>query len=223
MTRGVIWDLDGTLVDSLHGIALSLNHALVQLGHPPHEVEVIRSFIGNGAQDLARRAAPQGLVDAGVEPERVAAEIESAFKADYATRWVEGTEPYPGVMDLLKNLHAAGVRQAVLSNKPHPFTTEIVARIFPQGVFQAVMGQMAEFPKKPEPDAALHLIEQWGLAPDECLFIGDSSVDAETAARAGMPFLLVAWGYQKEEEKARLASCEQVPDVPALGRRLLEA
>jgi phosphoglycolate phosphatase len=217
MMRGVIWDLDGTLVDSLPAISLSLNHALAQLGHPQHAVEAVRSFIGNGASDLARRAVPPGVVD----PEKVAADIEAAFKADYATRWVEGTEPYPGVIDLLKKIHAAGVRQAVLSNKPHPFTTEIVARIFPPGVFDAVMGQSAEFPKKPEPDAALHLIEQWGLVPEDCLFIGDSSVDAETAARAGMPFLLVAWGYQKEEEKPRLASCEQVPDVPALGRRLL--
>ena len=189
MRGGVIFDLDGTLVDSLPGIAGSLNRALASLGFDQHADPDVRRFIGNGSYELARQASPKGT------PNEAILAVERAFKEDYATTWPEGTVPYDGIPELLKMLAAAGVRMAVLSNKPHPFTVEIVERLFPGVPLDPVLGHRPEAPRKPHPDAAIQISRMWGEDPSACLFIGDSTIDLETAARAGMRPLAVAWGY----------------------------
>jgi phosphoglycolate phosphatase len=121
--------------------------------------------------------------------------VEDAFKDDYALTWPDGTAPYDGVQACLDKLAAAGFRLAVLSNKPHPFTVEIVQRVFPGLPFEPVLGQRAGTPRKPHPDAALQIARHWGIAADACRFIGDSTVDLETARAAGIPAIAVGWGY----------------------------
>jgi phosphoglycolate phosphatase len=203
MRPGLIFDLDGTLVDSLPGIAASLNRSLGRLGLPTHGSREIRTFIGNGSLELARKAVPAG------SPDDLAHQVEAAFKQDYALTWPDGTAPYPGIPECLAALAAAGFPLAILSNKPHPFTVEIVERIFPGVPFDPVLGQRPETPRKPDPEAALQIARFWGFPPENCRFIGDSTIDIATARAAEIPAVAVAWGYH---------------DLPALqtaGARLL--
>jgi phosphoglycolate phosphatase len=189
MRPGLIFDLDGTLVDSLPGIAASLNRSLGLLGLPVHSSPAIRTFIGNGSLELARKAVPAG------SPDDLAHQVEAAFKEDYALTWPDGTAPYPGIPECLATLAAAGFPMAILSNKPHPFTVEIVARLFPGVPFDPVLGQRPETPRKPDPEAALQIARHWGLIPENCRFIGDSTIDIATARAAGIPAVAVSWGY----------------------------
>lgn len=188
-TAGLIFDLDGTLIDSLPGIAASLNRSLEIQGFDPHGHPDVRRFIGNGSYELARRALPEG------SPHELVLAVEEGFKQDYAVTWPEGTAPYPGIRELLEKLAVRGQRLAILSNKPHPFTVEIVARLFPGVPFDPVTGQREDLRRKPFPDAALWIAGKWDLLPEQCLFIGDSTVDLETARAAGMPPIATAWGY----------------------------
>jgi phosphoglycolate phosphatase len=178
MRPGLIFDLDGTLVDSLPGIAASLNRSLSHLGLPIHGSAAVRTFIGNGSLELARKAVPAG------SPDDLAHQVEAAFKEDYALTWPDGTAPYPGIPECLATLAAAGFPMAILSNKPHPFTVEIGARLFPGVPFDPVLGQRPETPRKPDPEAALQIARFWGFPPESCRFIGD-----------GIPAVAVAWGY----------------------------
>lgn len=190
MTRpGLIFDLDGTLVDSLPGIAASLNRGLNLFDLPTHGSPAVRTFIGNGSLELARKAVPAG------SPNDLAHQVEAAFKEDYALTWPDGTAPYPGIPECLDILAAAGFPMAILSNKPHPFTVEIVHRLFPGVPIDPVLGQRPETPRKPDPEAALQIARHWGLNPENCRFIGDSTIDIATARAAGIPAVAVAWGY----------------------------
>lgn len=217
MRPGLIFDLDGTLVDSLPGIAASLNRSLRQLGLPTHDTAAVRSFIGNGSLELARKAAPAG------SPDELARRIEAAFKVDYAATWPDGTAPYAGIPECLAALAAAGFPLAVLSNKPHDFTVEIVERLFPRLPFAPVFGQRPEIPRKPDPEAALQIARHWGLAPEQCRFIGDSTIDLATAAAAGIPAVAVAWGYHDAADLAAAGADSPLATVadlaPALGLR----
>jgi phosphoglycolate phosphatase len=189
MNRALIFDLDGTLVDSLPGITHSLNLALTGLNLPTHSPEAVRGFIGNGSRVLVTRAAPEGS-----EIERIDS-LENAFKIDYDVSWPAGTFPYPGIVELLENLQALKIPLAVLSNKPHPFTDAIVARLFPEIRFSAVIGQRDGIPHKPNPTGALEIAATFGLEPENCLLIGDSTIDLETGRNAGMRTVAVNWGY----------------------------
>lgn len=189
MKYGIIFDLDGTLVDSLPSIARSLNRALAQHSLSTHTTSAVRGFIGAGARMLVHRASP---ADSSAE---LRGKIEAAFQADYEISWPAGTSPYPGIVELLERLQAEKFPLAVLSNKPHPFTTVIVAKLFPQIHFKAVIGQLPGIPHKPAPNAALEIAGIFNLTPQQCLLIGDSTIDLETAKNAAMPAISVAWGY----------------------------
>jgi phosphoglycolate phosphatase len=210
----LIFDLDGTLVDSLPGIAASLNRALESLGQAVHVTAAIRGFIGNGSLELARRALPEGA------PDELACRLEDAFKQDYAVTWPEGTAPYPGIPECLARIAAAGVRMAVLSNKPHPFTVEIVARLFPGVAFDLVLGQRPETPRKPDPEAALQIARHWGMAAENCRFIGDSTIDLATARAAGMTAVAVAWGYHDGAALEAAGAAVLVKEVAELAAAL---
>ena len=186
---GLIFDLDGTLVDSLPGIAASLNRSLASLGLPSHPHSAVRSFIGDGAKMLVRRALG-GNASAEVE-----AEVITLFASDYGMKWAEGTTVFPGVSELLEELRMRGSRLAVLSNKPHQFTTEIVTQLFPAGTFQAVLGHRDGLLHKPDPQGAIEITRALGIGPAQCVIIGDSTIDLETATGAGMKSIGVTWGY----------------------------
>jgi phosphoglycolate phosphatase len=211
---GLIFDLDGTLVDSLPGIAASLNRALASMDLPTHPPDAVRTFIGNGSLMLARRAAPAGVDEARVR------EVETRFKADYDETWPEGTRPFEGVPELLADLAAEGRALAVLSNKPDPFTVEIVRRLFPRISFGVILGHREGSPLKPDPTSALEAVAALGLTPESCRFIGDSTVDIETARRAGIPPLAVTWGYH-DPDPLRAAGAETLAASVSELRRIL--
>lgn len=206
MKRVLLFDLDGTLIDSLPGIAGALNRSLIASRLPGHELAAVRSFIGDGARMLVERAAAEA-------PLEILDALEAAFKTDYDTSWPEGTLVYEGITAMLEHFQAAGHPLAVVSNKPHAFTTATVARLFPAIRFAEVCGQRPGIPHKPDPSGALGIAATLGRAPAECVFVGDSTIDAETARRAGMTFVAVTWGYH-DREPLRKSSPAAVIDTP---------
>ena len=191
----IIFDLDGTLLDTLADIGDSVNLMLAEYGFSGHTTDDYRRFIGNGIQMLVTRALPvQGrseeMIDACV---RRAREI-------YWENWNRKTRPYDGITDLLDNLTKMGLPLAVLSNKPHDFTVRYVNAYFNECDFKVVMGQSDQFPVKPDPASALDIARQMGLPPSRFLFVGDSAVDMKTATAAGMHSVGVAWGFRGPKE-----------------------
>ncbi len=213
--KGLIFDLDGTLVDSLQGIAASLNHALAEAGLPTHPMNAVRGFIGNGARILMTRAAPKDADDALLE------RLENSFKADYDVTWPGGTFPYDGINELLEALQTKGIPLAVLSNKPHQFTSTIVAQVFPSIDFKVVLGQLPDIPHKPDPAGALEIANLFGLLPGECTVIGDSTMDLETARNAGMAAIAVTWGFH-DREQLIAAGAISLADSPAAVLAMLD-
>jgi phosphoglycolate phosphatase len=204
----VIFDLDGTLVDSLPGIAASLNRSLSAHALPEHPRAAIRGFVGDGLRTLVQRAAPAGTDAAGIDS------LIGVFKADYALTWADGTKAYPGIHGLLIELMKSGFQLAVLSNKTHAFTVEMARGLFPGIHFSEVLGQRDGSPHKPHPAGALQISLTLGAAPENCVVIGDSTIDIETAANAGMKAIGVSWGYHN---RARLlaAGAETIIDHPS--------
>ncbi|MCX8496435.1 MAG: HAD-IA family hydrolase [Akkermansiaceae bacterium] len=210
MKCGLIFDLDGTLVDSLSGIAASLNHALHESMLPPHSHDAVRGFIGNGARVLIQRGSPAGSADSLIEV------VEQAFKAHYDLHWPSGTIAYDGITNLLEILQRHGHPLAVLSNKPHSFTEAMVARLFPTIRFAMVLGQYAGIPHKPDPTGALEIAATLGLAPAQCCIIGDSTMDIETALNAGMRAVAVTWGFHDRERLIATGATSLADDPAAL-------
>ena len=187
-----IFDLDGTLVDSLADIAGAMNRSLAAFGFPTHPVEDYRRFIGEGVQKLAQRVLPPGA-------EHARAELLAAYQVDYAENMVTSSAPYPGIPALLDALGARELPMAVLSNKPDGPTRTIVAKLFGAGRFRAVAGERPGIPRKPDPAAALELARALGARPEEVAFVGDTLVDISTARAAGMRPLGVLWGFRAQE------------------------
>jgi phosphoglycolate phosphatase len=194
--RAAIFDLDGTLVESLPGIAEALNQALASVGHAGHPEATVRGFIGNGSLVLARRGLPAGSPEALVEA------VEAAFLERYAETCRDGTTPFPGIDELVGALVSRGLPLAVFSNKPHGFTAKIVAHLFPSNPFQAALGHRDGAPHKPDPAGALVMASDMGIPPAEIAFVGDSTIDFDTARNAGMAPILVDWGYHTHEALA---------------------
>lgn len=191
--HSVIFDLDGTLADTLEDIADAANHVLADRGLPTHGLDAYRHFVGEGVRRLMQHATPeeaQGRLD----------ELVEAFRARYLPHMLDRTRPYPGVVRLLEELTRRGVRFAVLSNKPHDATEKVVGALFPGVGFVAVEGHRPEVPKKPDPQSALALTERLGSRPDHVAFVGDTRTDMQTARDAGMVAVGVLWGFRDEEE-----------------------
>lgn len=193
--RGVLFDLDGTLLDTLLDLANSMNAALGHLGFAGHPVEAYRYFVGDGSEVLARRVLPPAS-----RREETIARCLAEFLAEYGRHWDENTRPYPGVPEMLDGLSARGIKTAVLSNKKHELTQLTVARLLPEWRFDAVAGAKPEVPRKPDPTAALRLAEELRLEPGEFLYLGDTNTDMQTAVRAGMHPVGALWGFRTEEE-----------------------
>jgi phosphoglycolate phosphatase len=202
--RALIFDLDGTLVESLPGIAASLNRALVQHGLPGHSHDNVRGFIGDGAIQLVRRAL------SAVSRTDLTDSVLKNFAADYAISWPGGTSVYPGMLELLSELESRGIPLAVLSNKPHAFTAEIVEKLFPNTNFAVVLGNRETLPHKPDPTGALEIAKSLGIAPGNCVIIGDSTMDLDTAKNAGMKSIAVTWGYH---DVSRLTGADRVANT----------
>lgn len=202
----VIFDLDGTLADTLQDIADAMNAALVKLGQPTHSTEAYQQLVGEGIENLARRALPSGQ-------EALVPEAVTQFRAHYAAHLVDQTRPFPGIPALLDALVARGERLAVLSNKRDDMTRQIVAQCFGRWRFEATFGERPGVPRKPDPAAALEIASMLGVDPERCAFVGDTNVDMQTATNAGMYAVGVLWGFRSEAE-LRSSGAHALIDTP---------
>ena len=193
--KAVLFDLDGTLLDTIEDLTDSMNLALAQSGFAPRTVEECKLFVGDGVESFARRALP-----AGHRNDRAIAACVEAMRADYTDRWRCKTRPYDGVAELLDGLDERGIAMAVLSNKPDSFTKQMVEAMLGRWHFAAVFGARPGVPKKPDPTAALGIAERMGVAPGEFLYLGDTNTDMRTANAAGMYAVGALWGFRSAEE-----------------------
>lgn len=214
--NAVIFDLDGTLLDSLDDLADSVNTVLAARGLPTHGRDAYRAFVGNGIATLVRRAAPAGTPDADLH------DMLAAGRAEYGRRWDARSRPYPGIPAMLDALARAGVRLALLSNKPDAFTQLCAQRFFAPWPWAAARGAREGAPLKPDPAAALDLAREMGLAPGEVLFAGDSDVDVRTARNAGMFAAGVLWGFRGADELAAAGADRLFADPEELARFILK-
>ncbi len=208
-TRLCIFDLDGTLIDSLYDLADAMNYALERHGLPVHDREKYRFMVGSGISVLADRAM---VVPAGTDPVLKQSVLDD-FNSCYSLHATDLTLPYPGITDLLDELDRLGTGYAILSNKPDQFTLHIVKTLFPERSFQYIMGKRDSFPRKPDPASALHILGELGISPEECLYIGDSNIDMQTARNAGLESIGVSWGFRPVSELIG-AGADHIADTP---------
>ncbi len=189
----VLFDLDGTLLNTLQDLADATNAALAAFGLPARTVDEVRRFVGNGVRLLMERAVPGGAQHPQFEA------ILACFKEYYAAHCRVNTAPYPGVLPLLEALQAAGVPAAVISNKFDGAVKQLAVAYFGPRVALAV-GEKPGVRKKPAPDAVLEALRQLGVAPERAVYIGDSDVDVQTARNAGTDGIAVCWGFRSRQE-----------------------
>lgn len=205
-TRGIIWDLDGTLADTLRDIADAGNAALASAGLPHRELREYTRFVGDGVTVLIRRAS--GTQD----PDAVQA-METIFRKHYERHGLDHTQLFPGIAPLLDRLIRADRPMCVLSNKPHAYTLQTVDALCAPWPFVKVLGQREGTPRKPDPAAALHLAARMKCSPADIAFIGDSEVDMHTARNADMFAIGVNWGFREHDEIEK-AGADAIIDRP---------
>ncbi|MDR3148307.1 MAG: HAD family hydrolase [Treponema sp.] len=189
--RCVLFDLDGTLVDTIADIARAMNRALEESGFPPKKTEDYPALVGRGIRRLALDCLPEEARN-----ERNAELVAEAAARLYREQPVVHSRPYPRIPELVAELSRRKVHRAVLSNKPDPITCLVIARLFPEGSFDLVQGEMPGVPRKPDPGAAWDMLVQLGCTPREAIMMGDSEVDMETARNIGCFPLGVTWGFR---------------------------
>lgn len=190
--KAALFDLDGTLTNTLNDIANAMNRSLRLHGLQEFSVNDYRYLVGDGIRKLAERAC-RGQTE-------LEDSVREEYQAYYREHAQEQTTPYDGVNDMLTALRQQGIRLAVLSNKPHADTCAVVARYFPEIGFEAVRGQIEGTPVKPDPAGALAIAEEMGMKPDEFIYLGDTATDMQCAVNAGMRPIGVLWGFRTAEE-----------------------
>ncbi len=194
----VIFDLDGTLLDTIEDLADSMNAALQGEGHAVHAIDAYRYFVGDGIENLVRRALPESARD-----EESVNRGKAAMEAEYNKRWNAKSRPYTGVPELLDELTRRQIPTAILSNKPEPFTILAVNELLSPWTFFPIRGARPDTPRKPDPTGALVVAEELGVEPAKCLYLGDTDTDMKTAVGAGMYALGATWGFRLGEELLR--------------------
>ena len=201
----VIFDLDGTILDTLEDLKNSLNAALDKMGYPQRTLEETRRFVGNGIRKLIQRAVPAGT---GEVQQQAAYD---AFMAHYRIHCADHTKPYPGIKQLLEELKARSYRLAVVSNKADSAVQILCEKYFPK-IFDCAVGERPGVRKKPAPDAVNEVLERFQLPREQALYIGDSEVDIETARNAEVDCVLVDWGFRDRETLAANGAAHVVSD-----------
>ena len=195
MTNAVIFDLDGTLLNTLGDLTAAINHALTTQGLPTHTQPEVRTYVGDGVKELVLRACPAGTDEATRE------QVMAAYLPYYAAHNCDVTAPYEGIMPLLTQLKSAGVKVAVVSNKHNAGTQALCAKFFGE-VLDLAVGADGTRPLKPAPDNLLYAMERLGVAPESVWYVGDSVQDVMTAHAAGVKVAAVTWGFQDADRLA---------------------
>jgi len=212
MIRTVIFDLDGTLLNTLDDLAGSVNFALDRNGFPTRSLKEVRSFLGNGIGFLIRHAMPEEVSEEAFE------KTLADFRGHYMKHCLDKTRPYEGMMDVLAELKKEGYSMAIVSNKLQPAVEELNSRFFSAFV-QVAIGESREVRRKPAPDSVFTALRLLHAKAEEAVYVGDSEVDMETAVNAGLPCISVLWGFRDadflKEHKARLFAAlpEELPAV----------
>lgn len=194
--RGILFDLDGTLLDTLADIGFYINRTLSRYGYPLFPLDKVSTIVGWGLKRALYKALPAGVGDDDAYLSKMTKELI----ADYNSHPVIKTVPYPGIIDLLDELARRKVVLGIFSNKSHPVTLQVVDKTLGLSRFAAVLGSDAGFPRKPEPDGANEVIRRMGLPKSDILYIGDTIMDHETATRAGLDDITVTWGFRTRKQ-----------------------
>ncbi|MBR2459350.1 MAG: HAD family hydrolase [Bacteroidaceae bacterium] len=193
--RLVIFDLDGTLLNTIADLAVATNEALKAMGYPTHSEEVIQTFVGNGVSKLLERSMPEDK-----RTEENISLVRRHFMAYYDQHNADLSTPYPGIADMLSRIQEAGVMLAVASNKYQSATEKLIAHYFPHINFVCVLGQRQGIPVKPSPDIVHEIMEKANVGKSDTLYVGDSGVDMQTAINAGIDSVAVSWGFRPRAE-----------------------
>ena len=193
--KAFIFDLDGTLIDSLADIAESINRMLEARGYPRCEKEVFKQMVGDGMEKLVERALP-----VAVRSEELIKVCTEEYRAQYDLLWQAQTQPYEGIVAMLTELRSRGLKLGVISNKAHRFTVPMTEHFFGAGVFDHILGQRAEVPRKPDAAGAHEMAAFLGLPTHEMAYVGDSGIDMQFAKNSGMRAVGVRWGFRSEAE-----------------------
>jgi phosphoglycolate phosphatase len=191
----ILFDLDGTLLDTLADLASSMNTALAACRYPVHPEAAYKLFVGGGVEELGKMALPDAA-----RTEKNILDIVSMMQNEYRRNWAGKTAPYPGIPVMLGELAGMGVKLSVLSNKKHDFAVEMTRFYFPEIPFYPVFGASGRFPVKPDPEGALEIAREIRVPPGRCMIVGDSGSDMATARQAGMKAGGVLWGFRPKKE-----------------------
>ena len=195
MIKAVIFDLDGTLLDTLEDLANASNFALKSSGFETHDIKDYTRFVGNGRYKLIERIVP----DKYKQDKEIINNVLRLFDTYYGEHMVDMTKPYDGIIEMIEELKERNMKIAVVSNKPHEFAEDVVRRYFGDS-FEITYGQRPNHPTKPDPKTVYEVMESLNIKEDECIYVGDSDVDVNTAKNAGVKSVGVAWGFRGEGE-----------------------
>ena len=209
----ILFDMDGTVLDTLTDLWASTNAILWELGYPERSMEEIRSYVGNGARNQLRRALPEGSSDAAIDG------ALERYRAYYAEHCRDNTRPYDGILPMLETLAAAGKRLAVVSNKPDQMVNILSEEHF-GALLRVAIGETPERRRKPAPDTVYAALDALGASGDGAVYVGDSEVDVETARNAGLPLIAVSWGF-RGRAALKAAGAETIVDTPEELTKLL--
>ncbi|MBR4474373.1 MAG: HAD-IA family hydrolase [Oscillospiraceae bacterium] len=213
--KAVLFDMDGTVLDTLDDLVDSVNRSLAEFSLPPVDSSVVRRNLGNGAAFLIAHCVPPRT------EEDLCTRVLEFYKPWYDAHCKIHTRPYDGILPLMQKLRAHGLRLAVISNKPDTAVQELAAVFFP-GMLDVVVGESPGIRRKPSPDTVLEAISRMGLAVEDCVYIGDSEVDIETARSAGMVCISVSWGFRDEEALFSSGASILVHTPEELSERILQ-
>ncbi|MDR1368920.1 MAG: HAD family hydrolase [Dysgonamonadaceae bacterium] len=200
--RAIIFDLDGTLVDSLADIADAMNRTLMRFNCPVHDYEAYKYFVGNGLKNLVHDCLPDDKKD-----ENHVMECLKIMMEEYGKSYAEKTRLYNGIPELLDTLSGKGLKMAVLSNKADELTQKICSKLLKKWHFEIILGATEHFPRKPNPESALHILKKINVSPENVLYPGDTNVDMQTARAAGLFAIGVTWGFRTKDELLENGAC----------------
>ena len=214
-TKLVIFDMDGTVLDTLSDLLSAMNHSLEKHGYPKHTLDEMKTFVGSGLYMMTVRALPEGTDKAIIDS------VFTEFKAYYATHLNIETKPYPGIVSMMKTLKVNGIEMGISSNKFQE-GAQMLADYHFGPLVGCTIGESAVYPKKPDPAGTNAIVAHFGAEKGNILYVGDSDVDVLTAKNAGLPILCVSWGFRSKEQLTHAGATKIVDTVTELTASILE-